>query len=214
MIYNTYEDDIKIYGDFEIPIPTYDMSKKIDFSVIVALLLRSNSNTKTENYRYIDFSRIDKKAICKECNICVRTLKAKLKYLEEKNILATKNTSSGLIYIINYSKDGKYYVTIKHKILRMLLLSTNKDVIRVYILLKVHCDILKNSKPMTNAYLCSLLGYPTNNNRNIDNMGKWTNTLEELDLIEKSQYRIYHENYEGKRVVLRTDTYYAIKKIA
>lgn len=212
MIYNTYEDDIKVYGDFEIPVPTYDMSKEVDFKVIIALLLRSNSNTKTENYRYIDFSRIDKKAICEECNICMRTLKSKLKSLEEKNILATKNTSRGLIYIINYSKDGKYYVTISHKILRKLLLSTNKYVIRVYILLKIQCDILKNSRPMTNAYLCRLLGYQINNNRNIDNMGKWTNTLVELGLIDKMQYRIYHENHEGKRVVLKTDTYYTINK--
>lgn len=213
MIYNTYEDDIKIYGDFDIPIPTYDMSKKIDFSVIVALLLRSNSNNKTDSHRYIDFSRINKKAICDECNICMRTLKTKLKYLEEKNILATKNTSRGLIYIINYSKNGKYYVTINHRILRKLLLNTNKNVIRVYLLLKIQCDILNNKRPMSNAYLCSLLGRPTNNNRNIDDMGKWTNTLVELDLIEKKQYRVYHENHAGKRVVLRTDTYYTIKKI-
>ncbi len=213
MIYNTYEDDIKVYGDFDIPIPTYDMSKKIDFSVIVALLLRSNSNNKTDSHRYIDFSRIDKNAICKECNICMRTLKTKLKYLEEKNILATQNTSRGLIYIINYSKNGKYYVTINHKILRKLLLHTNKNVIRVYLLLKIQCDILYNKRPMSNAYLCSLLGYPTNNNRNIDDMGKWTNTLVELDLIEKNQHRVYHENHVGKRVVLRTDTYYTIKKI-
>ncbi|EGT2203408.1 hypothetical protein DFW37_17855 [Clostridioides difficile] len=143
LIYNSYEKDLAVYGDFELPVPTYELDKKIDFSVIVALLLRSNSNTKTENNRYIDFSRIDKKAICEECNICMRTLKAKLKYLEEKNILATKNTSRGLIYIINYSKDRKYYVTINHKILRKLLLYTNKDVIRVYIVLKVQCDILK-----------------------------------------------------------------------
>lgn len=212
MIYNTYEGDIEIYGDFEMPVPTYEMNKKIDFSVIVALLLRSNSNTKTDNHRYIEFSRIDKKAICKECNICMRTLKSRLKYLEEKSILTTKNTSRGLIYIINYSKDGKYYVGISHKILRKLLLSTNKDVIRVYILLKVQCDILKNSRPMSNAYLCSLLGYPTNNNRNIDNMGKWTNMLVKLGLIEKIQQRIYHENLEGKRVILKTNTYYKIKE--
>ena len=46
MIYNTYEDDIKVYGDFEIPVPTYDMSKEVDFRVIIALLLRSNSKIK------------------------------------------------------------------------------------------------------------------------------------------------------------------------
>lgn len=213
MMYNNYEDDVANYGDFELPVPTYDMSKKIDFRVIIALLLRSNANTKTDDYRYIPFSRINKKAICEECNICMRTLKSKLKYLEEKRILTTKNTNRGLIYKINYSLDGKYYVTIPHKILRKLLLSKNKDIIKVYILLKVQCDILNNTKPMSNAYLCSLLGYSVKNNRNIDNMGKWTNTLEELGLIDKNKYRIYHENENGKRVILKTDTYYTIKKL-
>ena len=55
LIYNSYEEDIEAYGDFEMPVPTYEMNKKIDFSVIVALLLRSNSNTKTDNHRYIDY---------------------------------------------------------------------------------------------------------------------------------------------------------------
>lgn len=211
MIYNTYEEDIKVYGDFELPVPTYDMSKKMDFRILISLLLRSNSNNKTDNYRYIDFSRIDKKAICEECNICMRTLKSKLKYLEEKRILTTKNTNRGLMYKIHYSLNGKYYVTIPHKVLKKLLSHGDKNVIRVYILLKIQCDIFQNTRPMSNAYLCKLLNYSVDNNRNIDNMGKWTNTLVNLGLIDKSQNRIYHENDEGKRVILRTDTYYKVK---
>ena len=54
IIYNTYEEDLEVYGDFNLPVPTYEMDKKIDFSVIIALLLRSNSNTKTDNHRYIE----------------------------------------------------------------------------------------------------------------------------------------------------------------
>lgn len=172
MIYNTYEEDIKVYGDFELPVPTYDMSKKMDFRILISLLLRSNSNNKTDNYRYIDFSRIDKKAICEECNICMRTLKSKLKYLEEKRILTTKNTNRGLMYKIHYSLNGKYYVTIPHKVLKKLLSQGDKNVIRVYILLKIQCDIFQNTRPMSNAYLCKLLNYSVDNNRNIDNMGK------------------------------------------
>ena len=86
LIYNSYEEDIEIYGDFELPVPTYEINKKIDFSVIVALLLRSNSNTNTENHRYIDYSRINKKAICEECKISRQTLENRLKYLEKKKL--------------------------------------------------------------------------------------------------------------------------------
>lgn len=213
ILYNSYEEDVEVYGDFELPVPTYELNQKIDFSVIIALLLRSNSNTKESNHRYIDYSKINKKAICDECKISRQTLDRRLKYLEEKEILTTKSTSKGLVYIINYSKDGKYYVVIHHRILSNLLKYTNKDAMKVYILLKIQCDMLNNKKPMTNAYLCSLLGYPTNNNRNIDNMGKWTNTLANNGFIEKIQHRIYDMNEQGKKVIIRTDTYYKINTI-
>lgn len=213
LIYNSYEEDMMIYGDFELPIPTYELNKKIDFSVIVALILRSNSNVKTDSHRYIDYSKLNKKAICEECKISLRTLERRLEYLKEKKIITAQSTKRGLVYKINYSLDGKYYVTIHHRILKNLLRCTNKDVLKVYILLKVQCDILNNTRPMTNAFLCSQLGYPTNNNRNIDNMGKWTSTLANLGFIEKIRSRVYNVNEEGKTVIVRTDTYYKVNTL-
>lgn len=212
LIYNSYEEDLAVYGDFELPVPTYEINQKIDFSVIVALLLRSNSNNKTDSHRYIDYSKINKKAICEECKISVTTLDRRLKYLEEKKILETKNTNRGLVYIINYSLDGKYYVVIHHRILKNLLKYTNKDAIKVYILLKIQCDILENRKPMTNAFLCSQLGYSPNSKKNLENIGSWTNTLANNGFIEKIQDRIYKEE-NGKRVIDRVDTYYKVNTI-
>lgn len=212
LIYNSYEEDLAIYGDFELPVPTYEINQKIDFSVIVALLLRSNSNTNTDNHRYIDYSKINKKAICEECKISRQTLDRRLKYLEEKNILQTKNTSRGLTYIINYSLDGKYYVVIHHRILKNLLKYTNKDAIKVYILLKIQCDLLQNKRPMTNSFLCTQLGYSSSSKKNLENIGSWTNTLANNGFIEKIQNRIYKEE-NGKRVIDRVDTYYKVNTI-
>ena len=213
MIYNSYEQDMEVYGDFEIPIPTYELNQKVDFSVIVALMLRSNSNTKEDNHRYVDYSRINKKKICEECKISERTLNRRLKYLEEKNILTTKNTSRGMAYIINYSKDGRYYVTIHHRILKNLLKYTNKDAIKVYILLKIHCEILGNKKPMSNAFLSSQLGYSTSSQSNLDNIGSWTNTLANNGFIEKIQNRIYSTDSKGNKFIERVDTYYKINTL-
>lgn len=212
LIYNSYEEDIEIYGDFELPVPTYELNKKIDFSVIVALLLRSNSNTKTDNHRYIDYSRINKKAICEECKISRQTLERRLKYLEEKNILETKNTSRGLAYIINYSLDGKYYVVIHHRILKNLLKYTNRDAIKVYILLKIQCDVFGNKRPMSNSVLCTLLGYSPNSKNNLENIGNWTSVLANNGFIEKIQNRIYKEE-NGKKVIDRVDTYYKVNTL-
>lgn len=209
IIFNSYEEDIEVYGDFKLPVPTYEIDKKIDFSIIVALLLRSNSNNKTDTYRYIDYSRLNKKSICEECKISRQTLERRIKYLQEKNIITTQNSKRGLVYIINYSLDGKYYVTIHHALLKNLLKYTNKDAIKVYIFLKMHCDSIGNKNPIPNAYICDRLGYSTKSNNNLEKIGSWTNTLANNGFIEKIQHRIYKE-VDGKKVIDKVDTYYKV----
>ncbi|HSQ87764.1 hypothetical protein [Romboutsia sp.] len=213
IIYNSYEKDVAVYGDFEMPVPTYELEKQIDFSVILALLLVSNSNRKEDTYRYIDYSRINKREICEECKISRYTLERRLKYLEEKNIITLKNTKRGLTCIINYSKNGRYYVSIQHRILKALNSTFNKNIVKTYILLNIQCEYLKNTRPMTNAFLCSQLGYATNNERNLTNMGQWTSTLANCGFIEKIQNRVYVKNEDGKNIVERVDTYYKINPL-
>ena len=214
-IYDTYENTLEKYGDFEVPVPTYEMYKyrDIDFSVIVSLLLRSKINKKEDNYRYVVYSNIDKDKICKECKISRLTLQRRLKYFEEKNILKYKNTDKGLIYIINYSLNDKYYVTVHHRILKNLLKYTNREAIKIYILLKVQCDILNNSKSMSNSYICSLLGYSTKCHRNLHKIGSITNLLAKYGFIEKVQKRIYGTNENGKSNIKYVDTYYKINSL-
>lgn len=132
-ILDTYENTVGKYGVSEIPVPTHYMAKDMDFRILISLLLRSKLN-REENYRYINYSYIDKEGICDECQISRVTLSRKLKYLEGVNILIPKSTDNGLIYIINYSKDEKYSVNIHHKILRRLVKNTNKYAIKLYIL--------------------------------------------------------------------------------
>jgi hypothetical protein len=45
---------------------------------------------------------------------------------------------------INYNKDGKYYVTLQHEIMHHLLRNFDSNNIKVYIVLKIYCDMLKN----------------------------------------------------------------------
>lgn len=210
-ILDTYENTMKKYGDFEIPVPTYYMGRDMDFSILVSLLLRSKLK-KQGSYRYINYSYIDKDAICNECKISKKTLYRKLKYLEEINILTPKNTENGLIYIINYCKDGKHYVTIHHRILMRLIRDTNKYAIKLYILLKMQCDIFNNN-PMSNAYLCKQLGYSTSSKRNLEKVGSMANLLVKHGFIEKTQNRIHCKDKDGKMVKVRVDTYYRLNGI-
>ena len=88
-ILDTYENTVEKYGDLEIQVPTYEMGKDMDFSILISLLLRSKLD-RQKNYRYIDYSYIDKEEVCKECKISKGTLYRKLKYLEEKNIIVQR----------------------------------------------------------------------------------------------------------------------------
>ena len=211
-IRDTYENTVEKYGDFELPVPTYNMGKDMDFSILISLLLRSKLEKEEGSYRYINYSYIDKDGICEECKISKATLSRKLKYLEDKNILTPKNTENGLIYIINYSRDGRHYVTIHHRILSKLIRNTNKYAIKLYILLKMQCDIFNNN-PMSNAYLCKQLGYATSSQRNLDKVGSMANLLVEHGFIDKVKNRIYDKNKDGKSVIIRTDTYYRLNSI-
>ena len=210
-IYNTYSNTIAEYGDFELPVPTFVIDKKIDFKLLIALLLRSNNNIQ-DDYRYLDYCKLNIKELCMELDISSKTLKSRMKYLEDKGILKYVNSSRGLILRINYNKEGKYYVKVSHATLKCLLESLSNDSIKVYFLLKIYYEIFKNNKPVTLAYLCNQLGYATNNKRNLDNMSRWSNELVEHDLVEKNKFRIYKQNSNGKKVIERVDTYYKIKR--
>lgn len=210
-ILDTYENTVGKCEDFEIPVPAYEMGKDMDFSILISLLLRSRLD-KQKNYRYINYSYIDKEEVCKECKISKGTLYRKLKYLEGKNILIPNSAENGLIYIINYSRDEKHYVNIHHRILRNLITNTNKYAIKLYILLKMQCDIFNNNS-ISNAYLCKQLGYSTSCQRNLDNISLWSKLLVEHGFIEKISNRIYSENEYGKRVIKRVDTYYRLNSI-
>lgn len=201
----------QINEDFAIPIPIYNMGKDMDFSVLISLLIRSKFN-REESYMYINYSYMDKDEICNECKISQITLSRKLKYLEEKNILTTKNTEHGFVYVINYSIDSKDYVKINREILISLIKNTNKFAIKLYILLKIHCDTLENV-PISNTDLCKELGYSVSSNRSISKISSTINLLVEMGFIDKLSTRIYGINEHGKKIIRKVDTYYRLNGI-
>lgn len=212
-IYNTYENTVAIYGDFEMPIPTYEFDRKIDFSVIVAILLCSNGNPREEDFRYINYNKLNKDAICRDCGISRKTLDRRLKYLQEKNIITLEHTSKGYVYIIRHSKDDRYFVRVQHRLLKNLLRYTNKDAMKVYILLKIQIELLKNKRPMTNAFIASQLGLDPRSGRVLSNIGSWTNALANNGFIEKKHHRFYGVNDQGKSIIEKVETVYELNDL-
>lgn len=211
MEYNTYENNLNVYGDFELPVPTYIFDKKIDFKIIVAMILRSNVNIDRDAYRYLDASKFNKDEVCRECNISRKVLNNKIKYLKEIGIISTINSDRGLVYIINYSKCNRYYVTIPHKFLKTLYDNLDSDSLKIYIILLVQCKYLNNKNPMSNAYICSQMGYSINSSNNLAKIGRCTSKLHDFGFINKRKELIYKMSKNGKFIIQSTNIYYTIK---
>lgn len=210
IIFNSYEKNIAKYGDFNLVVPICISDRKIDYRILLAILLRSSSDKSKKGCRYIEYSRIHKKQICKECEISMKTLDRKLKYLIEKNILIAKNASGGLTYYINYSDDTMRYISIPHRILKALYDDIERNAIKVYLFLAIKSKDLVSKKPMSNSYICSNLGYSVKSNNNLSNIGIWTNLLVHKGFIEKEHYKINKTDSNGNNIIVKTDTYYSI----
>ena len=210
IIFNSYEKNIAKYGDFNLVVPICISDRKIDYRILLAILLRSSSDKSKKGCRYIEYSRIHKKQICKECEISMQTLDRKLKYLIEKNILIAKNASGGLTYYINYSDDTMRYISIPHRILKALYDDIERNAIKVYLFLAIKSKDLVSKKPMSNSYICSNLGYSVKSNNNLSNIGIWTNLLVHKGFIEKKHYKINKTDLNGNNIIVKTDTYYSI----
>ena len=113
------------------------------------------------------------------------------------NIVNTRD--NGLCYIIKQSYTGKYFAPIPLYKWRELVISTNKELLRLYTVISMHKDIsTTNYVLMTREYLCKCMDMePTEANQNY--IGIATNSLFKLGMIDVEQEdRIEFEDGQRK----------------
>lgn len=113
------------------------------------------------------------------------------------NIVNTRE--NGLCYIIKQSKEGKYFTSIPLYKWRELIISTNKELLRLYTVISMHKAIsTTNYVLMTREYLCMCMDMePSEANQNY--IGIATTSLFKLGLIDIEQEdRIVFEDGQRK----------------
>lgn len=106
---------------------------------------------------------------------------------------------NGLCYIIKQSKEGKYFTSIPLYKWRELIISTNKELLRLYTVISMHKAIsTTNYVLMTREYLCMCMDMePSEANQNY--IGIATTSLFKLGLIDIEQEdRIVFEDGQRK----------------
>lgn len=182
-----------------IPLPAHNKvlrDKKFRLDTFASMMASSNKNIgdvkgmQYTNYLYdnkmnevMDFiNETSGKPISK------RTVGNHIKYIIDSgyDLIELQNTSNGLVYMLRAEMDGGYYVSIPFIQLKELLLSTNKNALKIYVFLK---DYLKNAKqgeftPIDRAFIARSIGLSDKADKNVKAVGTIVKSLVKLGFIE------------------------------
>ena len=183
----------------KVPLPAHNeilRDKKFKYNTFASLMASSNKNIgdvkgmEFTNYLYdnkigdvLDFiyDTTGKR-------ISERTFNSHMKNIIDSgyDLVDLQNTPNGLVYRLRAEYDGGYFVTIPFIQLKELLLSTNKNALKIYIFLK---DYLKNAKqgeftPIDRAFIARSIGLSDKADKNVKAIGTIVKSLAKLGFIE------------------------------
>lgn len=193
-----------------VPMPShneYIKSKDVDFIVYGGLMLMSNFDklNNIESQRYIYKNKFSNKEVADMVEVSESTIKRNMNKLkkaiiEGKDPLVTlENTSNGLVYKLNYSVDDKYYVTIANDLLKYLIRTSNNNMIKLYILLKV--QLADGRKQMQREYLANAIGLKGESKKAQETISDMTTDLVAKGLLKKySKVEFFYDEKKGREV--------------
>ena len=183
----------------KVPLPAHNdilSDKKFKYNTFASMMACSNKNIgdvkvmEFSNYLYdnkigdvLDFiyDTTGKR-------ISERTFNSHMKNIIDSgyDLVDLQNTPNGLAYLLRAEYDGGYFVTIPFIQLKELLLSTNKNALKIYVFLK---DYLKNAKqgeftPIDRAFIARNIGLSDKADKNVKAIGTIVKSLAKLGFIE------------------------------
>lgn len=180
----------------KIPLPAHNKvlrDKKFKYNTFASLMASSNKNLgdvkvmEFSNYLYdnkidevIEFiNATNSKPISK------RTLNSHIKSIIDSgfDLIELQNTPNGLVYKLRAEIDGGYYVTIPFIQLKELLLSTNKNMLKLYVLLKDECNET-SFRAIDRGYLTRGIGLSSKADVTLKVVGTMVRSLANLGFIE------------------------------
>ena len=183
----------------KVPLPAHNeilRDKKFKYNTFASLMASSNKNIgdvkgmEFTNYLYDNKIKDALDFIYETTGkrISERTFNSHMKNIIDSgyDLVDLQNTPNGLVYLLRAEYDGGYFVTIPFIQLKELLLSTNKNALKIYVFLK---DYLKNAKqgeftPIDRAFIARSIGLSDKSVKNLDAISVILKSLVKLGFIE------------------------------
>lgn len=180
-------------------------NKKVDYKVLMLLTLLSNKNTddeimetgEDEKWRYIYRNKLSyyqdlvEDLSNNKLNTIFKTIK-KMEKLDCKVINVRKTEDNNIVYDINYSNNGREFITVETRIMQSLIHTCNSNAIKIYIILRYLCR--KGKKQVSQKWLIDQIGLSEKSKNNYQIITDITDTLHLCGYINKEIKVIDNKN--------------------
>lgn len=208
------------------PIPTHKKileDKNYPYNTNVRLIIGSNFNefnsNEYRNYIYANtigelMERLEVINNSGKKLMSEKTLDRHIKTMLKNDLKLVKltNTENGLVYHLKTSIEGKYYTKVPYKQIKELLDFSNKNALKIFVLLKYMCsdnegNLKKNFTTIDRKFLCEHIGLCGNSMKNQQIITNITKGLAKLGMIEVEQYTKVEVNEKGIKVPKTINSY-------
>ena len=194
--------------------------KTFPYNTYAMLTINSNfnKNNKDEykNYLYRDDMKKDVGDFLKELEDefpdgkipAPRTIEKHIKTILACDIPLVKieNSPNGVVYKLKADVDGKYYVRIPYVQIRELIASTNKNMLKLFVLLTYMCDTETYTK-IDRKFLARQLGLSDNSHKTLNTISTMTTSLANLGFIEIKIQTKTDKNEKGDIIYKTVNSY-------
>ena len=194
--------------------------KSFPYNTYAMLTINSNfnKNNKDEYKNYIykstvkkdisDFLEEAKKDFPDGKIPAIRTVEKHIRTILACDIPLVKieNSPNGVVYKLKSSVDGKYYVRIPYVQVRELVVSTNKNMLKLFVILTYMCNT-ETHIPLDRKFLARQMGLSDNSHRGLDVISTLTTTLANLGFIEIKEETNPFKNEQGEVIYKTTNSY-------
>lgn len=208
--------------EYEVMLPSHNdviANKSYPYKTYSNLMLNSNFNPKKKDGNYIykkdikeklaNFMEEAKKEFPDGKLPAPRQIEKHIKTMLECDIplLKVENSPQGVIYKLTPKVDNKYYVRIPYPQVRELVLSTNDNMLKLYVVLRYKCND-KSFTTLDRKYFARKLGLSDKADKNLKKVGAMLTSLANLGFIEiKQEVRTDWDEKANREVGKKINSY-------
>lgn len=209
-------------GDFDIMLPSHNEvigNKKFPYNSYALLTLNSKFDPVKKNGNYIyknainksltDFLEEAKEEFPNGKLPAPRTIEKHIKVMLKNDIplLKVENSPNGVVYKLQPKINNHYYVMIPYQQVRELVLCTNDNMLKLFVILSYKCNT-ENYTTLDRKYFARKLGLADNSDKNLKGIGTMLTSLANLGFIEIEQTtRTDYDEKQGREIGKKINSY-------